>query len=113
MNIENVFSVDLRDRKRRPKSYKTNKSSSYTEQIKELIDYQMDLMKKVHEENMKNSDKLKVSHSKRRHSREEKDSQERYNEDDERKDKKKHKSHKNKKKSSSSKNRERSRSRDY
>lgn len=33
--------------KRRPRSYKTNKSSSYTEQIRALIDYQMSLVKQA------------------------------------------------------------------
>ncbi len=49
MKKEFKGAIDLRDIKRRPKSYKTGQSSTYTEKIRELIDFQMSLMKEFAE----------------------------------------------------------------
>ena len=45
--------IDLRDIKRRPKSYRTGQSSTYMEKIRELIDFQMGLMKECAEREAK------------------------------------------------------------
>ena len=43
---------DLRDKKRRPKSYKTCKSTSYKDNIRQLIETQMELIQNMNEEVM-------------------------------------------------------------
>ena len=41
---------ELRDKKRRPKSYKTSKATSYKDNVRQLIETQMELMQNMNEE---------------------------------------------------------------
>ena len=50
---------ETRDRKRRPKSYRTSGSKSYTASLRDLIQTQMSVLESLNEEKQKRSDKKK------------------------------------------------------
>lgn len=114
-NKDKVF-IDLFDKKRRPKSYKTSKSVSHTEKIKQLIDYQMGLLEDLNKKDTGNigTDRTKhksLNDKKRsypedtgRRSKPRERSHSRHNHSEEKVERKKHKSHKKKKKSSKKRN---------
>ncbi len=60
--------------KRRPKSYKTNKVTSFTETIRNLIDFQMNYIKQVNEAQEHKNNKEKDNIQKRERSYDQKES---------------------------------------